>query len=104
MERLARIAIGPLQGRQFLDGLSCLGLGQAPIMKALKIDRMHNCAYAVERWPRDDEGDGERYVRIGMDALGNVLVVVYTWRGDRPRLISARKAKPQEREQYGVKP
>ena len=53
---------------------------------------------------RDDEGDEERYVTIGMDALGNVLVVVYAWRGERPRLISARKATPQEREQYGVKP
>jgi uncharacterized DUF497 family protein len=53
---------------------------------------------------RDDEGDEERYVTIGMDALGNVLVVVYASRGERPRLISARKAKPQEREQYGVKP
>jgi uncharacterized DUF497 family protein len=53
---------------------------------------------------RDDEGDEERYVTIGMDALGNVLVVVYTWRGDRPHLISARKATPQEREQYGVQP
>ena len=53
---------------------------------------------------RFDEGNEERYVTIGMDALGNVLVVVYTWRGERPRLISARKAKPQEREQYGVKP
>ena len=53
---------------------------------------------------RDDEGDEERFVTIGMDALGNVLVVVYTWRGERPRLISARKAKPHEREQYGVKP
>ena len=53
---------------------------------------------------RDDEGHEERYVTIGMDALGNVLVVVYTWRGERPRLMSARKATPQEREQYGVKP
>ena len=53
---------------------------------------------------RDDDPDEERYVTIGMDALGNVLVVVYAWRGDRPRLISARKADPQEREQYGVKP
>lgn len=51
----------------------------------------------------DDEGE-ERYVTIGMDALGTVLVVVYTWRGDRPRLISARKAGPTEREQYGIKP
>ena len=55
---------------------------------------------------RDDEGEGdeERFVTIGMDALGNVLVVVYTWRGERPRLISARKAKPREREHYGIKP
>jgi uncharacterized DUF497 family protein len=52
---------------------------------------------------RDGGADEERYVTIGMDALGNVLVVVYTWRDDRPRLISARKAKPQEREQYGAK-
>lgn len=51
----------------------------------------------------DDEGE-ERYVTIGMDALGNVLVVVYTRRGNRPRLISARKAQPKEREQYGMKP
>lgn len=52
---------------------------------------------------RDDETAEERYVAIGMDALGNVLVLVYTWRDDRPRLISARQAKPQEREQYGAK-
>ena len=53
---------------------------------------------------RADEGIEERYVTIGTDALGNVLVVVYAWRGDRPRLISARKATPQERKWYGVKP
>ena len=53
---------------------------------------------------RADEGIEERYVTIGTDALGNVLVVVYAWRGDRPRLISARKATPQEREWYAVKP
>ena len=53
---------------------------------------------------RDDDAEEERYVTIGMSAVGEVLVVVYTWRGDEPRLISARKATPQEREQYGVKP
>jgi uncharacterized DUF497 family protein len=51
---------------------------------------------------REDAEGEERYVTIGMDALGNVLVLVYTWRGDRPRLISARKADPKEREQYGI--
>ena len=52
---------------------------------------------------REDAEGEERYITIGMDALGDVLVVVYTWRGDRPRLISARKAEPAEREQYGSK-
>ena len=42
----------------------------------------------------------DRFVTLGMDALGRVLVVVYTWRGDRPRLISARKATPRECRQY----
>lgn len=53
---------------------------------------------------REDEVGEERYITVGMDALGRVLLVVYAWRGDRPRLISARKATAQEREQYGTKP
>lgn len=49
-----------------------------------------------------DEGSDEedRFVTLGTDALGRVLVVVYTWRGDRPRLVSARKATAGERRQY----
>ena len=38
----------------------------------------------------DSEPEEERHITIGMDALGRVLVVVYTWRGDRIRIISAR--------------
>ncbi len=53
---------------------------------------------------RDDEAGEERYVTIGMDALARVLVAAYTWRGDLPRLISARQATPQERQQYEAKP
>ena len=44
--------------------------------------------------------DEDRFITLGMDALGRLLVVVYTWPGDRPRLISARKATPRERAQY----
>jgi uncharacterized DUF497 family protein len=49
-----------------------------------------------------EEGSDEedRFVTLGMDALGRVLVVVYTWREDRPRLISARNATARERRQY----
>ena len=48
----------------------------------------------------DDATNEERFVTIGLDARGNILVVVYTWRGDHIRLISARKATPRERKQY----
>ncbi|HYX47491.1 MAG TPA: BrnT family toxin [Sphingomicrobium sp.] len=50
----------------------------------------------------DREDDEERMVTIGLDLLGRLLVVVYTWRGDRIRLISARKATPRERRSYGT--
>lgn len=49
---------------------------------------------------QDDEPEEERYVAIGMDALGRVLVVVYTLRGYRIRLLSARRATRNERAQY----
>ena len=48
----------------------------------------------------DDHPDEERWVTIGMDALGRILVVVYTWRGESIRLISARKATGRERKEY----
>lgn len=44
--------------------------------------------------------DEERWITLGMDALGRLLVVVYTWRGEKLRLISARLATPRERRQY----
>ena len=44
--------------------------------------------------------DEDRFVTIGLDALGRLLVVIYPWRGDRVRLISARRATPRERRQY----
>ena len=49
--------------------------------------------------PDDDPGE-ERFVTVGEDALGRILVVVYTWRDEQARLISARKAEPRERRQY----
>jgi len=45
--------------------------------------------------------DEERFILLGSDAFGRLLVVVYTWRGEqRIRIISARKATRQERRQY----
>ncbi len=48
----------------------------------------------------DEQPDEERFITLGMDALGRLFVVVYTWRGNKVRLISARKATPREHRQY----
>ena len=42
----------------------------------------------------------QRFVSIGSDAVGRVIVIVYSYRADTIRLISARKATPSERKQY----
>lgn len=48
----------------------------------------------------DDVPDEARFITIGRDVLGRLLVVVYAWRVERIRVISARKATPRERRQY----
>lgn len=48
----------------------------------------------------DDAPDEDRFVTLGLDAFGRLGVVVYTWRGDTIRIISARKATPAERRAY----
>ncbi len=50
--------------------------------------------------PDDEYSDEERFITMGMDALGRVLVVVYMWRHNRIRIKSARKAEAHERKQY----
>lgn len=42
----------------------------------------------------------ERFRTLGMDFLGQIVVVAYTYRGENIRLISARKAKPRQRATY----
>jgi len=49
----------------------------------------------------DPDAEGEpRFLALGMDVLGRVLVVIYAFRGDEIRIISARKATRKEREEY----
>lgn len=48
----------------------------------------------------DERFDEERFITIGLDAFGRVLVVVYACRGQDVRLISARKATRPELTQY----
>jgi uncharacterized protein len=49
----------------------------------------------------DQSSEEHRNITIGIDALGRIIVVVYTWRGESIRIISARKATARERAQYG---
>lgn len=49
---------------------------------------------------RDERDDEERWITIGMDSRARILVVVYAWRGEQIRLISARPATRGETRQY----
>jgi uncharacterized DUF497 family protein len=51
----------------------------------------------------DDRSEERRWVTLGRDLFGRTLVVAYSWRGNEIRIISARKADPKERRQYGKK-
>jgi len=49
----------------------------------------------------DERSETEhRFITIGIDALGRILVVVYTYRGESIRLISARPATKREQKDY----
>jgi uncharacterized protein len=48
----------------------------------------------------DERFAEERFITIGIDSLGRILVVVYTCRENEIRLISARKATRKESTQY----
>ena len=42
----------------------------------------------------------DRFINVGLSASGRILVVVYTERGPRIRIISCRRATLAERRQY----
>ena len=58
-----------------------------------------NDPFALRREDVQAEGE-QRFVALGMDRLGRILVVAYTYRGPRIRLISARRATRKERGEY----
>ena len=55
--------------------------------------------FAIELLDDREDYSEDRYILIGMSAT-SVLVVVHTQREDRSRIISARKAEPNERRFY----
>jgi len=71
--------------------------------------RFSDAAAALEdelaRTVRDPESDEEdRFVILGRDPSGALLVVVYAWRSDRIRIISARRALSWEQRRYEEEP
>lgn len=55
--------------------------------------------YAISM-PDPGASSEERFVLVGMDAIGRVVVVVYTYRDNSIRVISARAATKAERKIY----
>ena len=50
--------------------------------------------------PDPDSSGEERFICLGTNPLGRVLVTVFAYRGDNIRVISSRKASRGERRQY----
>ena len=48
----------------------------------------------------DHSKEEQRFIDIGTSADGKLLVIVYTERGNKIRIISCRKATPAERRKY----
>jgi uncharacterized DUF497 family protein len=81
--------------------------------KALENKRIHGIDLAVAVGVLEDENaltiedldaeDEQRFRTLGMDGLGRLLVVVYTYRGEKIRLISAWKASRKQEKQYAKK-
>jgi uncharacterized DUF497 family protein len=78
--------------------------------KARENLRVHGVSFAVAAGVLEDENamtiedkdaEGEqRFRTLGLDGLGRLLVVVYTYRGEKIRLISAWKASKKQEKQY----
>nr|WP_298413890.1 BrnT family toxin [uncultured Halomonas sp.] len=52
-------------------------------------------------WGEDNDHGEARFLTLGLDGFGRLLVVVYTYREpDEVRVISARRATPKEYRSY----
>lgn len=54
---------------------------------------------ALTREDPDGE-DEQRFITVGTDAIGRIVTVVHSYRGNEVRLISARRATRKERDIY----
>ena len=54
----------------------------------------------VDFYDPDHSDNEERYLMVGQSNRGRILILSYTERGNRIRLISAREVTPNERKTY----
>jgi uncharacterized protein len=75
-----------------------VGLGEGPVhfADAVAVFEGENAL----TMPDEDSEAEKRFVTLGRDGLDRVLVVVYTWRGENIRVVSARRATKRERATY----
>jgi uncharacterized DUF497 family protein len=86
-----------------------MGFEWDPLKAGLNV-RKHGVSFADAATVLDDpraltmrdvaSAEEERWITMATDALGRVLVVVYTWRGENIRVISARAATKREQVMY----
>lgn len=68
----------------------------------LDVQRMFRGRVEEREDIRHDYGE-RRFIAVG-ELDGDIISVVYTWRGNRRRLISARRATRRERKEYQAGP
>jgi len=68
-------------------------------LNLLQASTVFNDPFALSREDPDTVYE-QRLVAIGMDILGRILTVVYTYRHEDIRLMSARLATRKERDRY----
>jgi uncharacterized DUF497 family protein len=68
----------------------------------LDLQRMFRGRVEEREDTRREYGE-QRFVAVG-ELGGDIISVVYTWRGNRRRLISARRATRRERKEYETGP
>jgi uncharacterized DUF497 family protein len=56
--------------------------------------------YAITIPDDESDPDEQRFVTLGMGTKGRILVVVYCYRRENIRIVSARTAGPPERQEY----
>ncbi len=72
------------------------------IKHGISFDEAASCLLDEKALVREDVlSSGEsRWILLGMSAEGRLLVVIYSLRGEAPRLISARRATRKETKSY----